>query len=125
MSFQALEGPDSYNSILWRVQVPLLDFNQCNRVLSSVLSLYLCTNVRDTLVSTLRTTSGRGNRRRAGGAYRIGGEGAATHDVPDLLQRAIDTQAEREQQLLEAMAVCHPDGFWLPLAGRSANLLGV
>ncbi len=44
------------------------------------------------------------------------------HNVPDLLQRAIDTQAEREQQLLQAMAVCHPDGFWLPLAGRIADL---
>ncbi len=57
MSFQALEGPDSYNSILWRVQVPLLDFNQCNRVLSSVLSVYLRTNVRDTLIKVLNTAT--------------------------------------------------------------------
>ncbi len=46
------------------------------------------------------------------------------HNIPGLLQRAIETQAKHEQQLLQAMAICHPDGFWLPLAGHIANLDG-
>jgi tetratricopeptide (TPR) repeat protein len=44
------------------------------------------------------------------------------HDVPGLLQEAINSQSEREQKLLHAMAVCHQEGFWLPLAGEIAGL---
>jgi hypothetical protein len=44
------------------------------------------------------------------------------HDVPGLLQRAVESQPEREQGLLRAMAVCHPDGFWFPLAAEVAGL---
>jgi tetratricopeptide (TPR) repeat protein len=42
--------------------------------------------------------------------------------VSDLLQKAIDAQPERERGLLQAAAVCVPDGFWLPLAGQIAGL---
>jgi tetratricopeptide (TPR) repeat protein len=42
--------------------------------------------------------------------------------VADLLQKAIDAQPERERKLLQAAAVCAPDGFWLPLAGQIAGL---
>ena len=42
--------------------------------------------------------------------------------VSDLLQKAIDAQPERERKLLQAAAVCAPDGFWLPLAGQIAGL---
>jgi hypothetical protein len=42
--------------------------------------------------------------------------------VSDLLQKAIDAQPERERRLLQAAAVCAPDGFWLPLAGQIARL---
>lgn len=44
------------------------------------------------------------------------------HDVPSLFQEAINSQGEREQQLLQAMAVCYPEGFWLPLAADIAGL---
>ena len=39
-----------------------------------------------------------------------------------LLQRAIDAQEDREQRFLQAMAVCHLDGFWLPLVAQAAGL---
>ena len=42
--------------------------------------------------------------------------------MPALLQHAIETQGKGEQQLLQAMAICHPDGCWLPLARQIANL---
>jgi tetratricopeptide (TPR) repeat protein len=42
--------------------------------------------------------------------------------VSDLLQKAIDAQPDRERRLLQAAAVCAPDGFWLPLAGQIAGL---
>src|ERR1022692_304900 len=42
--------------------------------------------------------------------------------VSDLLQKAIDAQPERERGLLQAAAVCAPEGFWLPLAGQIAGL---
>jgi tetratricopeptide (TPR) repeat protein len=44
------------------------------------------------------------------------------HDVPSLFQEALNSQGEREQQLLQAMAVCHSEGFWLPLAADIASL---
>jgi tetratricopeptide (TPR) repeat protein len=44
------------------------------------------------------------------------------HDVPGLFQRAIEAQPARERKLLQAAAVCAPDGFWLPLAGAVAGL---
>lgn len=43
-------------------------------------------------------------------------------DVPDLFNKAIESLAEEEQQLLEACATCVPDGFWLPLAAGIANI---
>jgi len=46
------------------------------------------------------------------------------HDVPSLFQKAIDSQGEREQKLLQVMAVCHPEGCWLPLAAEIADLNG-
>jgi hypothetical protein len=42
--------------------------------------------------------------------------------VPGLLQRAIASQRERERELLQAMAVCSPEGFWLPPAAGIAGL---
>jgi tetratricopeptide (TPR) repeat protein len=47
---------------------------------------------------------------------------ADLRSVADLLQKAIDAQPERERGLLQAAAVCAPDGFWLPLAGQIAGL---
>lgn len=47
---------------------------------------------------------------------------ADLRSVADLLQKAIDTQPERERGLLQAAAVCAPDGFWLPLVGQIAGL---
>jgi len=44
--------------------------------------------------------------------------------VADLLQGAIDAQPERERKLLQAAAVCAPEGFFLPLAGQIAGLGG-
>jgi tetratricopeptide (TPR) repeat protein len=44
------------------------------------------------------------------------------HDVADLLKRAIIARPERERRLLEAMAICVPQGFWLPLAVQIAGL---
>ncbi|MGA2263626.1 MAG: TIR domain-containing protein [Acidobacteriota bacterium] len=44
------------------------------------------------------------------------------HDVPGLFQRAIEAQTSRERKLLQAAAVCSPNGFWLPLAGAIAGL---
>jgi tetratricopeptide (TPR) repeat protein len=44
------------------------------------------------------------------------------HDVAGLLRRAIESQPEREQKLLKAMAVCAPAGFWLQLASEIAGL---
>ena len=43
-------------------------------------------------------------------------------DVPQLFQKAIASQAPREQRLLAASAVCLEEGFWLPLAAHIANL---
>lgn len=44
------------------------------------------------------------------------------HDVPGLLEQAIATQKNAERRLLNAMAVCISDGFWLPLAMDIAGL---
>ncbi|MGB5618518.1 MAG: TIR domain-containing protein, partial [Desulfobacterales bacterium] len=44
------------------------------------------------------------------------------HDIPELLKQAIASQPEQERQLLRAMAICHPDGFWLPLAADISGL---
>jgi len=44
------------------------------------------------------------------------------HDVADLLRRAITARPEEQRRLLEAMAVCAPEGFWLPLAVQIAGL---
>lgn len=44
------------------------------------------------------------------------------HDIPELLKHAIASQPEQEQQLLHAMAICHPDGFWFPLASSISGL---
>ncbi len=44
------------------------------------------------------------------------------HDVPGLLGEAVGAQREPDRKLLEAMAVCAPEGFWLPLAGEVAGL---
>jgi tetratricopeptide (TPR) repeat protein len=44
------------------------------------------------------------------------------HDVPGLLQRAIEAQGREERRLLLAAAVCAPEGFWLPLALSIAGL---
>jgi tetratricopeptide (TPR) repeat protein len=44
------------------------------------------------------------------------------HDVPELMQHAVDCQPEREQKLLQAMAICNADGFWFPLTGQIASL---
>jgi hypothetical protein len=37
------------------------------------------------------------------------------HDVGDLLRRAITARPEQQRRLLNAMAVCALEGFWLPL----------
>jgi tetratricopeptide (TPR) repeat protein len=42
--------------------------------------------------------------------------------VTDVLEKAIQAQPERERRLLQAMAVCVPEGFWLPLAAKIAGL---
>jgi len=44
------------------------------------------------------------------------------HDVAGLLQRAVDSQPERERKLLKAMAACAQEDFWLPLAGEITAL---
>lgn len=44
------------------------------------------------------------------------------HDVPELFQHAITSQPAQDQSLLQAMAVCHPDGFWFPLAADISGL---
>ncbi len=44
------------------------------------------------------------------------------HDVPSLFQKAINSQDEQEQSLLQAMAICHPEGCWLVLAADIAVL---
>jgi tetratricopeptide (TPR) repeat protein len=44
------------------------------------------------------------------------------HDVAELLLRAISARPERERQLLYAMAICSPEGFWLPLTVQIAGL---
>jgi tetratricopeptide (TPR) repeat protein len=44
------------------------------------------------------------------------------HDVPELLRRAIAAQPDQQRQLLNAMAVCVPEGFWLPLTVEIACL---
>ncbi|MGA3044957.1 MAG: TIR domain-containing protein [Bryobacteraceae bacterium] len=47
---------------------------------------------------------------------------ADLQSVSDLLQKAIDRKPEADHRLLQAAAVCSPDGFWLPLAGQIASL---
>jgi tetratricopeptide (TPR) repeat protein len=42
--------------------------------------------------------------------------------VTDVLEKAIQAQPERERGLLQAMAVCVPESFWLPLAAQIAGL---
>jgi tetratricopeptide (TPR) repeat protein len=44
------------------------------------------------------------------------------HNVPELLRRAITARPEEERRLLNAMAVCAPEGFWLPLTVQIAGL---
>jgi tetratricopeptide (TPR) repeat protein len=44
------------------------------------------------------------------------------NDVPGLLRRAIESQGQDEQRLLQAAAVCVPEGFWLPLVLQIAGL---
>jgi tetratricopeptide (TPR) repeat protein len=44
------------------------------------------------------------------------------HDVPGLLERAIQAQGEAERRLLSAAAVCEAEDFWLPLALTAAQL---
>ena len=44
------------------------------------------------------------------------------HDVPSLFQEAINNQGEQERKFLQAMAVCHSEGCWLPFAGGIADL---
>jgi hypothetical protein len=44
------------------------------------------------------------------------------HDVAALLRRAIAARPEAERRLLNAMAVCALDGFWLPLTVEIAGL---
>lgn len=44
------------------------------------------------------------------------------HDVPSLLQEAINSQGSRERRLLQAMAVCYPEDFWFPLAAKISGL---
>jgi tetratricopeptide (TPR) repeat protein len=43
-------------------------------------------------------------------------------DVGALFRTAIESQAEREQRLLEACASCAQEGFWLPLAAQITEL---
>ena len=43
-------------------------------------------------------------------------------DVPQLFQKAISAQPQREQKLLAAAAVCVQEGFWLPLAAATAGI---
>lgn len=47
---------------------------------------------------------------------------ADLRSVRDVLERATQAQPERERGLLQAMAVCAPEGFWLPLAAQIAGL---
>jgi len=44
------------------------------------------------------------------------------HDVAALLQRAIIARPEEQRRLLNAMAVCALEGFWLPLTVEIAGL---
>jgi tetratricopeptide (TPR) repeat protein len=44
------------------------------------------------------------------------------HDVPSLLQHAIEAQGPQERGLLRAAALCVPESFWLPLAIGIAGL---
>jgi hypothetical protein len=39
------------------------------------------------------------------------------HDVAALLRRAITARPEQQRRLLNAMALCALEGFWLPLCG--------
>jgi hypothetical protein len=43
-------------------------------------------------------------------------------DVPQLFQKAIASQPQREQRFLAASAFCAREGFWLPLAAQIAEL---
>jgi tetratricopeptide (TPR) repeat protein len=43
-------------------------------------------------------------------------------DVPQLFQKAIASQPERERKLLAACAMCMQEQFWLPLAARVAEM---
>jgi tetratricopeptide (TPR) repeat protein len=53
---------------------------------------------------------------------RLDGLNDGVRDVPQLFQKAIASQAPREQRLLAASAVCLQEGFWLPLAAHIAGL---
>jgi tetratricopeptide (TPR) repeat protein len=44
------------------------------------------------------------------------------HDVPALLRHAIAVRPEQQRRLLNAMAVCALEGFWLPLTVEIAGL---
>src|SRR5271165_1044608 len=44
------------------------------------------------------------------------------HDVGELLRRAITARPELQRRLLGAMAICTPEGFWLPLTVQIAGL---
>jgi NB-ARC domain len=44
------------------------------------------------------------------------------HDVPELLRHAIIARPEEQRRLLDAMAVCALEGFWLPLTVEIAGL---
>jgi len=44
------------------------------------------------------------------------------HNVAALLRSAVAARPEQEQRLLNAMAVCAPDEFWLPLTVQIAGL---
>ena len=44
------------------------------------------------------------------------------HDVPGLLQLAIESQGQEERRLLLAASVCSQEGFWLPLVLSIAGL---
>jgi tetratricopeptide (TPR) repeat protein len=43
-------------------------------------------------------------------------------NVANVIEKAIQAQPKRELRLLQAMAVCAPEGFWKPLAARIAGL---
>jgi hypothetical protein len=44
------------------------------------------------------------------------------HDLADVLRQAIAARPEAQRLLLNAVGVCAPDGFWLPLTVEIAGL---